>query len=96
MGPARSASIYPFVFDLAIVFRWALRRCFFLARRASAYLFNVPALVLPLAPVEDADPEFSAVLIKTFLLNSVLKFLIVNVFVHCNERSLHLTFIPPD
>ena len=30
---------HPFVFDLLIVRRCALRRCFFLASRASAYLF---------------------------------------------------------
>ena len=32
-------TIYPFVFDLLIVRRCALRLCFFLASRASAYLF---------------------------------------------------------
>jgi hypothetical protein len=90
-GPAHSASIYPFVFDLRIVFLWALRRCFFLARRASSYLFNVPALVLPLVPVEDAGPEFSAVLIKfsqfcAEFLWCMSLFSALNV--HCTQRSL--------
>ena len=74
--------IYPLVFDLRIVFLWALRRCFFLASRASAYLFDVSALVLPLAPAEDVGPEFSGVLIK---FSSILRgiFTKVNGFVHC-------------
>ena len=80
-----SAGIYPFVFDLRIVFLWALRRCFFLARRASAYLLVVSEPVFPLAPV-DVGPVFSAVLIKC---SSILCgiFTIVNVVVHCTYAA---------
>jgi len=63
------------VFDLLIVFLCALRRCFFLARRASAYLFNVPLaaeLFALFALPEGVVSAFSAGVVV--LMNALLEF----------------------